>query len=69
MMEEKKWGGKREGAGRPKGINKPYKTFTCALPIEAIDRLKSAAKTAGLTVPKLLQKMTDDILNGKYRPV
>lgn len=68
MEEEKNWGGKREGAGRPKGVKKPYKTFSCAMPVESIDRLKNAAETVGLSVPKLLQKMTEDILNGNYRP-
>ncbi len=61
MAEEKKdtRGGARPGAGRPKGINKPYKSFAVTLPVEYIDKIKDAADKHGLSVSKFIQEAVD----------
>lgn len=60
MEKKDKRGGKREGAGRPKGINKPYSQVSLTLPSEYADRLRELAKRKELSISKLLQKMIDD---------
>lgn len=57
-MEVSTWGGKRKGAGRPKGstsgIKHPYtKISVCFLEEDAI-AIKHEAKKQGLTVSKFL---------------
>ena len=60
-MEEQKntHGGKRAGAGRPKGIKKPYANIACSVPLEYSERLKSLAQEEGLSLSKMLQKIID----------
>lgn len=60
-MEEKKdtRGGRRPGAGRPKGVTKPYKAFSVKLPVEYIDKIKNAADRHGLSVSKFIQEAVD----------
>ena len=62
MADEKKdtRGGARPGAGRPKGINKPYKAFSVKLPGEYIDKIKNAADKHGLSVSKFIQEAVDN---------
>ena len=62
MAEEKKdtRGGARPGAGRPKGINKPYKAFSIKLPVEYIDKIKEAADKHGLSVSRFIQEAVDN---------
>ena len=45
-MEETKTGrgGKRPGAGRPKGIKKPYAQIVCSVPLEYSERLRAMAE-------------------------
>ncbi len=61
-MEEKKntHGGKRAGAGRPKGIKKPYAQIVCSVPLEYSERLRSLALNEGLSLSKMLQKIIDN---------
>lgn len=54
-----KRGGAREGAGRPKGVKKPYKPLCCSLPEDYVKRAKTMAEKEGLSLGKLLQKMID----------
>ena len=59
-MEEngkKGWGGARKGAGRPKGIKKPYAPLCCSLPVEYVERLKAMAEREGLSMSRMIQKM------------
>ncbi len=61
-MEETKTGrgGKRPGAGRPKGIKKPYAQIVCSVPLEYSERLRAMAeKKEGLSLSKMLQKIID----------
>ena len=60
-IEEKKGtrGGARPGAGRPKGIKKPYAQIVCSVPQEYSERLKAMAKKEGLSLSKMLQKVID----------
>ena len=58
--ENKNWGGARKGAGRPKGIKKPYAHICASVPAEYVDKLKDIAAREGLTVGKLLQIMIDE---------
>lgn len=60
-MEEKKdgRGGARPGAGRPKGVKKPYAHLCFSLPVEYSEKLKAMAKSEGLSVSKLIQRMID----------
>jgi hypothetical protein len=59
----KKWkkkgrrGGARPGAGRPKGILRPYKKITIAFPEEFVPVLKGTAKERGISMSKLIQGM------------
>ena len=61
-MEDKKdtRGGARPGAGRPKGINRPYKAFSVKLPVESIDKIREKADEYGMSVSKFIQKAVDD---------
>ncbi len=61
MEEEKKdtRGGRRPGAGRPKGVNKPYKSFAVTLPVEYIEKIKAAADRRGLSISKFIQEAID----------
>lgn len=61
-MEDKKdtRGGARPGAGRPKGINRPYKAFSVKLPVEYIDKIREKADEYGMSVSKFIQKAVDD---------
>ena len=61
MAEEKKdtRGGARPGAGRPKGINKPYRSFAVTLPVEYIDKIKAKADEHGLSISKFIQESVD----------
>ena len=52
-------GGARPGAGRPKGINRPYKAFSVKLPIEYIEKIKEAADRNGLSISKFIQEAVD----------
>lgn len=60
-MEETKTGrgGKRPGAGRPKGIKKPYAQIVCSVPLEYSERLRAMAGKEGLSLSKMLQKIID----------
>lgn len=60
MEEKSSHGGKREGAGRPKGINKPYKTVSISLPDGYALKLKQLAFKKDMSISKLLQKLIDD---------
>ncbi len=53
-------GGARPGAGRPKGINKPYKAFSVKLPVEYIDKIKKDADKHGLSVSRFIQEAVDN---------
>lgn len=52
-------GGSRPGAGRPRGIKRPYKAFSIKLPVEYIERIKDKAERHGLSVSKLIQDAID----------
>lgn len=54
-MNERNWGGKREGAGRKKG-NINYKTISISLPEEEMDVLQNSAKTQNMTVSRFISK-------------
>lgn len=60
MEEKKNWGGARPGSGRPRGIKKPYKNITIALPEQAVPRLKAIAKYRNLSVSKLIQNFINE---------
>ena len=57
--EKKVRGGSRPGSGRPKGINKPYKSFAVTLPVEYIEKIKETADRHGLSVSKFIQEAVD----------
>lgn len=59
MEEEKNWGGRRQGAGRPRGIKKPYKVISACVPVEYADKLKQAAEKAGVSISKFIQMAID----------
>jgi len=57
-MEEKTWGGKRKGSGRPIGSTKEnkveyVKTSICVLP-EELAKLKQLAKNEGKTLSRFI---------------
>lgn len=54
-MNDRNWGGKREGAGRKKG-NIVYKTISICLPEEEMTVLIEAAKRQDLTVSRFVSK-------------
>ena len=59
-MEDKKTrGGARPGAGRPKGVKRPYKVVSVNLTLEYEAKLKEAAAKAGLSVSKFVQMVID----------
>lgn len=55
-------GGKRRGAGRPRGIKRPYKKITINMPEEYTNKLKLLAKQKGTSLSKLLQGFIDENL-------
>ena len=48
------------GAGRPKGINRPYKAFSVKFPVEYIDKIREKADENGMSISKFIQKAVDD---------
>ena len=54
-MNDRNWGGKREGAGRKKG-NVVYKTFSVVLPVAEADLLKEYARKEKLSVSRFISK-------------
>lgn len=62
MEENKKStkGGARAGAGRPKGIKKPYAQIVCSVPKEYSEKLREMAEKEGLSLSKMLQKIIDE---------
>lgn len=63
MEEIKKRGGKREGAGRPKGIKVPYKAVNTSIPEEYAARLKILTEKTNITVGQILKRYVDDNWN------
>lgn len=61
-MEDKKEtrGGRREGAGRPKGIKKPYRPINTSVPEEYADKLRILSKRNGISYGQMLKKYVDD---------
>lgn len=57
--EKKTKGGARAGAGRPKGIKRPYAQIVCSVPLEYSERLRKLANAEGLSLSKMLQKIID----------
>lgn len=60
-IKTEKRGGRREGAGRPKGVKKPYKKVTVALPVEYVDKLKDAARSHNVSIGKFVQLAIDNL--------
>lgn len=54
-MNERNWGGKREGAGRKKG-NTVYKTISVSLPEDELAVLQDAARQQDMTVSRFISK-------------
>ena len=54
-MNERNWGGKREGAGRKKG-EVVYKTISISLPEDEMQVLQEAAKNQKMTVSRFISK-------------
>lgn len=54
-MNERNWGGKREGAGRKKG-DIVYKTISICLPEEEVKILQESAKNQKMTVSRFISK-------------
>lgn len=54
-MNERNWGGKRNGAGRKKG-NIVYKTISVSLPEDELAILQDAAKNQNMTVSRFISK-------------
>ena len=52
-MNDRNWGGKREGAGRKKG-DTVYKTFSVVLPAEEYELLKECAVREKLSVSRFI---------------
>ena len=61
MEEEKKntHGGKREGAGRPKGIKTPYKGISTKMPVEYVERLRILSKKDNISIGQILKDYVD----------
>lgn len=55
IMNERNWGGKRQGAGRKKG-NVKYKTFSVVLPEEEAALLKKIAERQNKTVSRFISE-------------
>ena len=53
IMNDRNWGGKREGAGRKKG-DTVYKTFSVVLPAEEYELLKECAVREKLSVSRFI---------------
>lgn len=60
-MSKLAWGGKRKGAGRPKGITKKYKTLSIALPEEKAEQIRKLAADSG----KSMARYISDIILGE----
>ncbi len=60
-MAKLAWGGKREGAGRPKGITKKYKTLSIALPEDKAEQIRQLAAESG----KSMARYISDIVLGE----
>lgn len=54
-MNERNWGGKREGSGRKKG-DIVYKTISICLPEEEVKILQESAKNQKMTVSRFISK-------------
>ena len=54
-MNERNWGGKRNGAGRKKG-NTVYKTISVSLPEDELAILQDAAQKQKMTVSRFISK-------------
>jgi|BioPla2DNA2_1021312.scaffolds.fasta_scaffold03455_13 hypothetical protein len=54
-MNERNWGGKREGAGRKKG-EVVYKTISISLPEDEMKVLQEVAKNQKMTVSRFISK-------------
>ena len=54
-MNERNWGGKRNGAGRKKG-NVVYKTISVSLPEDELAILQDAAQKQKMTVSRFISK-------------
>ena len=54
-MNDRNWGGKREGAGRRKN-NVIYKTFSVSLPEAEYSVLEEAAKNQRMTISRFISK-------------
>lgn len=63
MEEIKKRGGKREGAGRPKGIKIPYKAVNTSIPEEYAAKLKILTEKNNITVGQILKRYVDENWN------
>lgn len=48
------WGGKRQGAGRPRGIKRPYQTLSIAVTVENAEKIRALAKESGLSMAKYI---------------
>lgn len=55
IMNERNWGGKREGSGRKKG-DKDYQTFSVVLPKEELELLRREAKKQNMSVSRFISK-------------
>ena len=54
-MNERNWGGQRNGAGRKKG-NTVYKTISVSLPEDELAILQDAAQKQKMTVSRFISK-------------
>lgn len=54
-MNDRNWGGKREGAGKRK-TNVIYKTFSVSLPEAEYAILEEAAKNQSMTISRFISK-------------
>ena len=55
IMNERNWGGKREGAGRKKG-EVVYKTISISLPEDEMKILQQAAENQQMSVSRFISK-------------
>ena len=58
MEEEKKTtgrGGARPGAGRPRGVKKPWVNISVAFPLEEAEELKRKAEKKGISVSAFIR--------------
>ena len=54
MGNTSNWGGARKGAGRPRGIKKPYKTMTISVPEPIAAELKELAAQSGKSFSRFI---------------